>query len=229
MAYDSEVNYDEMSGAIQSDLILNATDITSVELIDDATGVKVPVIKEIDGVPKVRRVGIDVLTAEARSAASQALARANQAQIAAVSAQSAADNASEAATSASEAAQNATIAIEDFQSQLDAYLASTNQQVKSRLVELGQMATEHVLDVKVDSIQLFDDFVVATGFTGTYNDFLILLGETGGGGTIDVDDAISSTSVNPVQNKVISSALNGKQDTLSYLTASEINEIINLI
>ena len=38
---------------------------------------------------------------------------------------------------------------------------------------------------------------------------------TGGGSSITVDSALSSTSENPVQNKVIDSALNGKQATLS--------------
>ena len=35
----------------------------------------------------------------------------------------------------------------------------------------------------------------------------------GGGGTIDVDSALSTTSTNPVQNKVITSALAGKAST----------------
>ena len=35
----------------------------------------------------------------------------------------------------------------------------------------------------------------------------------GGGGTITVDDAMSSSSENPVQNKIITAALNGKADT----------------
>ena len=39
--------------------------------------------------------------------------------------------------------------------------------------------------------------------------------EGGGGGTIDVDDELSTTSKNPVQNKVITAAVNGKQDTLT--------------
>lgn len=39
----------------------------------------------------------------------------------------------------------------------------------------------------------------------------------GGGGSITVDDAISSTSTNPVQNKVIYTALSGKQATISDL------------
>lgn len=41
---------------------------------------------------------------------------------------------------------------------------------------------------------------------------------SGGGGSVTVDSAMSSTSTNPVQNKVIYSALQGKQNTLSYET-----------
>lgn len=39
---------------------------------------------------------------------------------------------------------------------------------------------------------------------------------TGGGSSITVDSALSSTSENPVQNKVINSALNGKVDNTAY-------------
>ncbi len=39
-----------------------------------------------------------------------------------------------------------------------------------------------------------------------------------GGGSVTVDDEISGTSENPVQNKVIKAALDGKQDTLQYDT-----------
>lgn len=41
---------------------------------------------------------------------------------------------------------------------------------------------------------------------------------SGGGGSVTVDSAMSSTSTNPVQNKVIFAALQGKQNTLSYET-----------
>ena len=37
----------------------------------------------------------------------------------------------------------------------------------------------------------------------------------GGGGTVDVDGSLSSTSTNPVQNKIVKAALDAKQDTLS--------------
>lgn len=43
----------------------------------------------------------------------------------------------------------------------------------------------------------------------------------GGGGTVTVDDALSTTSENPVQNKVITNALNGKADGTTVLIPSE--------
>lgn len=38
----------------------------------------------------------------------------------------------------------------------------------------------------------------------------------GGGSSVTVDSALSSTSENPVQNKVINSALNGKVNNTAY-------------
>ena len=49
-----------------------------------------------------------------------------------------------------------------------------------------------------------------------------------GGGTITVDSALSSTSENPVQNKVITTALNGKQDAGDYALKSEIPDVSTL-
>lgn len=43
---------------------------------------------------------------------------------------------------------------------------------------------------------------------------------SGGGGTIDVDSALSTTSTNPVQNKVITSALAGKASTATATQSS---------
>ena len=40
---------------------------------------------------------------------------------------------------------------------------------------------------------------------------------------IDVDDALSTTSENPVQNKVVTNALNGKQDTISTVNVTVDN------
>ena len=49
-----------------------------------------------------------------------------------------------------------------------------------------------------------------------------------GGGTITVDSELSSTSENPVQNKVITNALNGKQDAGDYALKSEIPDVSGL-
>lgn len=47
----------------------------------------------------------------------------------------------------------------------------------------------------------------------------------GSGGTIDVDSALSTTSTNPVQNKVITAALNSKVDEDEEIT---ILDVVNM-
>ena len=47
----------------------------------------------------------------------------------------------------------------------------------------------------------------------------IIAGHLPGGSSITVDSAISSTSENPVQNKVIYTALSGKQDVSNLVTS----------
>lgn len=49
-----------------------------------------------------------------------------------------------------------------------------------------------------------------------------------GGGTITVDSSLSTTSENPVQNKVITNAINGKQDAGDYALKSEIPDVSGL-
>lgn len=49
-----------------------------------------------------------------------------------------------------------------------------------------------------------------------------------GGGTITVDSELSTTSENPVQNKVITNAINGKQDAGDYALKSEIPDVSTL-
>lgn len=44
-------------------------------------------------------------------------------------------------------------------------------------------------------------------------------------GAITVDDEMSSESENPVQNKVIVNALDGKEDTLEYMTTRDVNAL----
>lgn len=58
----------------------------------------------------------------------------------------------------------------------------------------------------------------------TYNGTEWTSGGSGGGTTITVDTALSTSSTNPVQNKVVTNAINGKQATLvSGTTIKTIN------
>jgi len=228
MAYEEEFDFQTTSKAIQGDLLLNATDITATELLESADGVKVPVIKEVDGIPKIKRVTLDTLTGGISTAISEARAKAQEAQAQATRAESAARSAQSAVTEAREAISEMGDTVATMQEQIDAYLSTVDQGVKARLVELGQMANTGKLDVRVESYQLFEDFVQVTGYTGTYEQFLAALLQGGGGGTIDVDTEMSSTSTNPVQNKAITVAMAGKQDTLEFLTSADINAIVNL-
>lgn len=49
---------------------------------------------------------------------------------------------------------------------------------------------------------------------------------SGGGGTITVDAELSETSTNPVQNKIITEALNNKQDEITNKTDLKLNSVL---
>ena len=51
----------------------------------------------------------------------------------------------------------------------------------------------------------------------------------GGGGSVVVDDSLSTTSTNPVENRVITNALNNKQDELTAGSGISINSSTNTI
>lgn len=56
------------------------------------------------------------------------------------------------------------------------------------------------------------------------------LGITGGGGSVSVDDHLSSTSINPVQNKIINQALNDILNSLdTQLSSSSTNPVQNRV
>lgn len=77
--------------------------------------------------------------------------------------------------------------------------------------------------------QLVDDIQIAGSpvTKDTVIDQFAIIGFTsGGGGT--VDSALSTTSENPVQNKVITNAINGKQDAGDYALKSEIPDTSEL-
>lgn len=69
-------------------------------------------------------------------------------------------------------------------------------------------------------------------FTESNSKFTVNMNEyIGGGGTIIVDDELSTTSTNPVQNKVITNELNTKLDEtdVQTLTNIEIQKIFNSV
>ena len=66
-----------------------------------------------------------------------------------------------------------------------------------------------------------DKLIAGTGIS--INGNTISCTVSGGGGSVTVDSALSGTSTNPVQNKVIYSALQGKQNKLTAGTGISIN------
>lgn len=71
-----------------------------------------------------------------------------------------------------------------------------------------------------------DDRIVAMKISGSY----VVLGriaynQSGGGGSVDVDDELDDTSENPVQNKVITAAIEDLQDDLSDISDAVGNKV----
>lgn len=89
---------------------------------------------------------------------------------------------------------------------------------------VGDYATKTELASKQDTLVSGTNIKTINGQT--------LIGEGNieiqGGGTITVDSELSTTSENPVQNKVITNAINGKQDAGDYALKSEIPDTSEL-
>lgn len=89
---------------------------------------------------------------------------------------------------------------------------------------VGDYATKTELASKQDTLVSGTNIKTINGQT--------LIGEGNieiqGGGTITVDSELSTTSENPVQNKVITNAINGKQDAGDYALKSEIPDTSGL-
>ena len=68
-----------------------------------------------------------------------------------------------------------------------------------------------------------DKLTAGTGISISGNTISCTVSGGSGGGSVTVDSTMSSTSTNPVQNKVIYSALQGKQNTLTAGTGISIN------
>ena len=63
-----------------------------------------------------------------------------------------------------------------------------------------------------------DKLTAGTGISISGNTISCSVSGGSGGGSITVDSTMSSTSTNPVQNKVIYTALQNKQDKINYET-----------
>ena len=68
-----------------------------------------------------------------------------------------------------------------------------------------------------------DKLIAGTGISINGNTISCTVSGGSGGGSITVDSTLSSTSTNPVQNKVVYTALAGKQDKLTAGTGISIN------
>ena len=87
-------------------------------------------------------------------------------------------------------------------------------------------------DINIDGIVTWlqnwfqDKLVSGTNIKTINNQSLLGSGNINisGGGSVTVDDALSTTSENPVQNKVITNSLNGKSDTGHTHTISNITD-----
>lgn len=113
-----------------------------------------------------------------------------------------------------EVAPNELIVVVDQSDMVTFKRASNGDVLFSQLVDDIQIAGSPVTkDTVIDQFALI-------GFTSG--------GGGGGGGTITVDSELSTTSENPVQNKVITNAINGKQDAGDYALKSEIPDTSEL-
>ena len=145
-----------------------------------------------------------------------------------VRAEQASVNAGDAAIRAQSAADACETAAASLRSELLDWVSSVDSQLQRRLMELAQMSEDGVLSVSADSVQLFEDFVRATGWSGSYEDFLHLLCQGGGDGIV-IDKELSVSSENAVQNRTVAHALEGKQDRVAYLTNQELDEMFRMI
>lgn len=211
---------------IKQRLIQESYDITAAPEADSLSGVtSIPVVRTSGGTTTIVRVPITLLTADAQAAVISAGNAADTATTAAQRAEDALSAATSATATANAAAASMEDAVAELRQQIADYFDDADTSTKRRLTELAEMVDSAEITATLDSMQLYEDYKEVTGFTGTYYEFLALIG-SGGGGSVNVDSAISGTSTNPVQNKVIKQALDGKQDIIEYLTVLDINQIL---
>ena len=99
-----------------------------------------------------------------------------------------------------------TISATDTKYTIDSTLSSTSTNPVQNKVVYNALAGKQ------------DKLTAGTGISISGNTISCTVSGGSGGGSITVDSTMSSTSTNPVQNKVIYSALQNKQDKINYET-----------
>lgn len=95
---------------------------------------------------------------------------------------------------------------------------------KPEIPDVSNLATKSEVAAKQDTLVSGENIKTVNGQSLLGNGNI----QIEGGGTITVDDTLSTTSENPVQNKVITNAINGKQDAGDYALKSEIPDVSGL-
>lgn len=95
---------------------------------------------------------------------------------------------------------------------------------KPEIPDVSNLATKSEVANKQDTLVSGENIKTVNGQSLLGNGNI----QIEGGGTITVDSSLSTTSENPVQNKVITNAINGKQDAGDYALKSEIPDVSGL-
>lgn len=109
-----------------------------------------------------------------------------------------------------------------FQNQVatfDATFKEHSQTTPSNFNETSQLLDSAI----IENTQLFDSELDENTkyFSSEFGEVY----EVNGSDTIVVDDRLSTTSTNPVQNKVVTAALNTKMDELQFATNLDIDKL----
>lgn len=95
---------------------------------------------------------------------------------------------------------------------------------KPEIPDVSNLATKSEVAAKQDTLVSGENIKTVNGQSLLGNGNIDITS----GGTITVDSELSTTSENPVQNKVITNAINGKQDAGDYALKSEIPDVSGL-
>lgn len=216
---------------VLSALLAGSLDVRSVGIvdgIDDVGGLWLLCLQSDGGVLRLRRVSAGLLRDDVSTALSDLRSAVSRCMAATSEAEDARDSALLGASSARSAAIDASSMVDSASSRLDDYLSDVDSNTRRRLAELASMSEHGELSGQVDSVQLYEDFKRLTGYEGSYEGFVSLLG-SGGGGSGVIDSELSETSERAVQNKVVKRNLDGKQNLLGWLTTQDVLEMMELV